>query len=400
MMRNECDILVSGAGIAGMAAARGLAAQGFRVCLVDPSPPVQDAGHDRADLRSTAFLRPARTLFEDLDLWPALADHATPLDALRLVDTVGMPPRIRESRTFLAGDLGVDSFGWNLPNWLTRRELARALEGTERLEVRWGTGFAGMLVRDREVRVKLTDGTRIRTRLVLGLDGRRSAVAEAAGIDTRVTRYGQKALALAVTHDAPHGNVSTEIYNSGGAFVTVPLPDHDGHPASAVVWMEDGPRALDLSRLDETALAQALTARSCGLLGPMRPATAVRLWPVVTQRAARLTGRRTALAAEAAHVLPPIGAQGLNTSLADVAALLDALRDRPDPGAEAPLAAYARARARDLAARTAAIDMFNRICRSGSAPVQDLRLAGLRAVHGLAPLRRAVMRAGLGEAAG
>jgi 2-octaprenyl-6-methoxyphenol hydroxylase len=64
----------------------------------------------------------------------------------------------------------------------------------------------------------------------------------ALGIGVRTTRYGQKALAFAVTHPEPHRNVSTEIHRSGGPFTLVPLPDREGKPASAVVWMERGGR--------------------------------------------------------------------------------------------------------------------------------------------------------------
>jgi 2-octaprenyl-6-methoxyphenol hydroxylase len=115
-------------------------------------------------------------------------------------------------------------------------------------------------------------------------------------------------------------------------------------------------------------------------------------------RADRLTGERVAVIAEAAHVMPPIGAQGLNTSLADVAALADiAARAPGDLGTPAMLAAYARARAGDIHARAAVIDLFNRVVGSGAAPLQAARLMGLRAVHGIAPVRQAVMRAGLGN---
>lgn len=399
MTRETTDILISGAGIAGMVAAAGLARSGWRVTLVDPAPPVQEAAAEGSDLRSTAFLQPARTLFERLDLWPLLAGHATPLDVLRVVDSSGWPPVLRGSRAFEAADLGIDSFGWNVPNWLTRREVGRALAALPGVDLRWGTGFAGMLTRDGEARVRLTDGTRLSARLVLGADGRASPVAEAAGIARRVTRYGQKALAFAVTHDLPHGNVSTEIYNSGGAFVTVPLPDHQGRPASAIVWMADGPRAVALARLEQEDFEAELRLRALDVLGGMRLASPIRVWPVVTQRAERLVARRVALVAEAAHVLPPIGAQGLNTSLADVAALLATLEAAADPGAPELLASYARGREGDIAARARVIDLYNRICRAGTGPVQELRLAGLRAVHDLAPLRHRVMRAGLGETA-
>jgi 2-octaprenyl-6-methoxyphenol hydroxylase len=399
-MRQAVDIFVSGGGIAGLTAAAAFGQAGFTVLLADPAPPVDAAEGDGSDLRSTAFLQPARDLFDRAGLWDALAPHATPLEVLRAVDTTGWPPEIRATRDFRADDISDRPFGWNLSNWQTRHVITQTIARTPGVELRMGVGFARLLTREREALVALTDGTALRARLVIAADGRDSPVREAAGIGVSVARYGQKALAFNVTHPYPHENVSTELYNSGGAFVLVPLPDLRGGPASAVVWMNDGRRSLDLLAMDEAAFGAEATLRACGLYGPLTLASPRRLWPVVTQQAERLTAQRVAIVAEAAHVLPPIGAQGLNTSLHDIRALLGlAVADPEGLGAPAMLAAYETARARDIRTRATAIDLFNRVCRSGEAPVQALRLAGLKAVHDIAPLRRAVMRAGLGASA-
>jgi 2-octaprenyl-6-methoxyphenol hydroxylase len=237
----------------------------------------------------------------------------------------------------------------------------------------------------------------VAARLVIGADGRASPTREAAGIAVSTWRYGQKALAFAVGHDEPHDNISTEIYLSGGAFTLVPLPDHQGRPASAVVWMDDGPETLRRAKLDSEDLGREATLRSTGILGELRPVTRVAVFPVVTQLAKALVAERTVLIAEAAHVMPPIGAQGLNTSLHDVAALAALAEAQPAGLGQASfLDAYARARGRDLAARARVIDAFNRLCRSGAPAFQDLRGKGLGLVHDFKPLRRRVMRAGLG----
>lgn len=398
MERQRTDILISGGGIAGLTAAAAFAGAGFSVVVVDPAPPSAAAETEGSDLRSTAFLAPAIALFREAGLWDALLPHAARLDTLRVVDTVGWPPEIRDERAFRAEDVTDGPFGWNLPNWLTRKVLVERLSGFPNVDLQIGTGFSGMLTRESAAIARLSDGSRIEAKLVVGADGRASAVREAAGIGADVTRYGQKALAFAVTHPHPHENTSTELYNEGGAFVLVPLPDHKGGPASAVVWMERGPRALDLAALAPRDLAALATERSCGVLGRLDLASPVRVWPVVTQVADRLTAERTALVAEAAHVLPPIGAQGLNTSLHDVASLVGIAADARDAlGAPAMLAAYEAARARDIHLRARVIDLFNRVCRSGEPPLQALRLTGLRMVHDVAPLRRAVMQAGLGR---
>ena len=397
MAKERVDILISGGGLAGLIAAAAFGHAGFTVAVADPAPPVSSAGAEGSDLRSTAFLSPARALMERVGIWDALAPHATPLEVLEAVDSTGWPPEIRERRAFRSSDLGAGPFGWNLMNWLTRRELMGVLEAPERVQLIWGAGVDRMLARDREVIVTLTDGRRIAARLVVGADGRNSAVRAAAGIEAQTTRYGQKALAFTVTHPVPHGHVSTEIYNRGGAFTMVPLNDQDGRHASAIVWMNTGPRAVELAGMAEGDFEAEATERSCHLFGPLRLETARRVWPVITQRAERLTAPRTALVAEAAHVLPPIGAQGLNTSLHDVSALLELAEAAPDSlGEDSMLAAYARARERDIAARATVIDLFNRICRSGEAPIQALRRTGLKLVHDVAPVRKAVMQAGLG----
>jgi 2-octaprenyl-6-methoxyphenol hydroxylase len=398
MKREQTDIFVSGGGLAGMMTAAIFGHAGFRVVLADPVPPVTEAEAEGSDLRSTAFLRPARQLMERVGLWDVLAPHATPLEVLEAVDTSGWPPVIRERRAFRASDLGPEPFGWNLMNWLTRREVMRVLDGMETVTLAYGSGVVDMLAREGEAIVRLDNGQRIAARLVIGADGRNSAVRAAAGIGADTIRYGQKALAFTVTHPVAHENVSTEIYNEGGAFTMVPLADHDGRPASAIVWMNPGPKALALAATDKPSFEDEATTRSCHLFGPLRLESARRVFPVITQTAERLTARRTALVAEAAHVLPPIGAQGLNTSLQDVAALFALAEASPeDLGSDRMLKTYARSRERDIALRARAIDMFNRICRSGEAPVQALRTLGLRAVYDIAPLRRGVMKAGLGS---
>ena len=395
----KTDIFISGAGIAGLAAAAGLAARGYRVTIADPTAPEAASTVPGADLRSTAFLQPARALFEEAGLWDALAPHATPLETLRVIDTAGDPPEARTIRDFEAADISDAPFGWNLPNWLTRKVLAGALATMPGVDLRLGTGFSGVLTREREARVTLGDGTRLAARLAIAADGRASPLRTALGIGADTIRYGQKALAFSVTHDVPHDNVSTELYHRGGAFVLVPLPDHEGKPASAVVWMHDARAALDIAALPKADFDAKATERSTGILGRLSRTGGLAVWPVITQTATTLTAERAAVIAEAAHVLPPIGAQGLNTSLNDVRSLLAAIDAAPeDPGAASVLAAFERARARDIHARARVIDLYNRICRSGEAPVQALRSAGLKLVHDIGPVRRAIMSAGLGNA--
>lgn len=393
-MTRTIDILVSGGGIAGLAAAAAFGARGFSVLCVDPAPPVRTMEDSGADLRSTAFLQPARDLLDAAGLWDRLAPHATPLQVMRIVEAGRGAP---VSRDFDAADLGPLPFGWNLPNWLLRREMAARIADMDHVEFRAGTGFAGLTAREDRALVRLTDGSRVAAKLVVAADGRNSAVREACGIEVRTRRYGQKALAFAVTHERPHDNVSIEIHRSGGPFTLVPLPDHEGKPSSAVIWMEPGREVERLAALPISDFDIEATARSERALGRLHLVTGRQSWPIIMQTARALTARRVALVAEAAHVMPPIGAQGLNTSLADVACLVDLAAARPEGlGDAAMLDVYARRRAGDIALREHGIDALNRIAIAGGPWAQGLRGFGLGLMHDIAPLRRRLMRLGLG----
>jgi 2-octaprenyl-6-methoxyphenol hydroxylase len=396
-MRETVDILVSGGGVAGLAAAAALGAAGFGVICVEPTVPVTEAGAEGADLRTTAILQPGVAVLQAAGLWDRLAPHAAALQVMRIVDAGGTGAEPRRVRDFDAAEISDAPFGWNLPNWLLRREMVAWLAELPGVSFRPGVGTARVTTRTGEAVVTLTDGAQVSARLVVAADGRASPIRQAMGIGVRTWRHGQKALSFAVTHPLPHDHVSTEIHRSGGPFTLVPLPDRDGLPASAVVWMEQGPEAMRLAALPVADFEAEATARSCHVLGPLRLQGTRQVWPIIAQVADRMAAERVALIAEAAHVVPPIGAQGLNMSLADIAALLDlAERDPAGLGGAAMLDAYHRGRHPEVLLRVTGIDLLNRAAMAGAAPLRDLRGAALEALYGAVPLRRMVMRAGMG----
>jgi len=394
MKRTKTDIVIAGGGVAGLTAAAAFGTAGFHVTIVDPTPPVTTGDQDGSDLRTTAFLQPAQQFLKTAGLWPRLAGEAAPLQVMRIVDIATDTPVTRD---FNAEDISEQPFGWNLPNWLLRREMVARLEEMGNVDFRPGVGFKAMLARTSEIIVTFSDGTQATAKLLIGADGRNSPVRQAAGIGVRTMRYGQKALTFAVTHEAPHNNISTEIHRSGGPFTLVPLPDHDGKPCSAVVWMVPGAEANRLAALPDDAFAEAATERSGDRYGPLTLATRRGVWPIISQIADALTAPRVALVAEAAHVMPPIGAQGLNMSLRDLDCLLGLATANPERlGAPSMLAEYARKRHPDIRLRVTGIDALNRASIAGNPLAQSLRSKGIAALYGVAPVRRSLMQLGLG----
>ena len=393
----DCDILISGGGIAGLTAAAAFGSAGFKVICVDPAPPVTDENADGADLRSTAMLQPARRVLEAAGIWAHLEPHAAALQVMQIVDAGGDTPEPRMIRAFDAAEISDQPFGWNFPNWLLRRALLDRLAELPSVDFRPGTGTTSLFTRTTEARVALGDGSRITTPLLIAADGRDSPMRKAAGIPVSKSGYGQKAIVFAVTHPVPHDDVSTEIHRTGGPFTLVPLPDRDGMPCSAVVWMDNAADSVRRMGLDKDAFAEEASIRSCHLFGPLTLVSGRNIWPIITQHAARLTGERIALIAEAAHVMPPIGAQGLNMSLQDVGTLLELARNDPQKlGSQQMLDAYHKARFGDIMLRVRGIDLLNRASQASAPIARDARATGLNALYAMAPVRKMLMEMGLG----
>ncbi|GGE57305.1 UbiH/UbiF family hydroxylase [Actibacterium pelagium] len=394
-MREKTDILISGGGVAGLTAAAAFGSAGFNVICVDPMPPVTQEHAQGADLRTTAFLQPSVDLLRAAGLWDRLEPEAAPLQIMRIVDAGGEEAEPRLTKDFNAADISDQPFGWNLSNWLLRREMVARLEELPNVDFRPGVATKSVLTRLREARVSLSDGSQISAKMLVAADGRNSPVREAVGIKAQTTRYGQKALTFAVTHPEPHANISTEVHRSGGPFTLVPLPDLDGKPCSAVVWMEAGPEVKRLAELDEGTFTTEMNMRSAGVNGPLTLASRRMVWPIISQIAERFTAERTALIAETAHVVPPIGAQGLNMSLADTACLLE-LAQTYELGSPDMLSRYQRRRWPEVKARVTGIDALNRASMVGAPELRDLRAKMLNALYGAAPVRKTLMRTGMG----
>lgn len=399
MTIQTCDILISGGGIAGLAAAAAFGTAGFNVICVDPTPPITSSEADGADMRSTAMLQPARTLLEAAGIWDHLAPHAAALQIMRIVDAGGAEPEARIVKDFDASDISDLPFGWNFPNYVLRREMLARLEALPNVDFRAGTGTTALFTRSQMAKVTLSDGSKVQAKLVIAADGRNSPMRKAAGITVSTKRYGQKALAFAVTHPIPHNNVSTEIHRTGGPFTLVPLPDYNGLPCSAVVWMDDGPKSQTRFDADIPAFEDEMSTRSCHHFGPLTLASKRSIWPIISQTASAMSAQRVALIAEAAHVVPPIGAQGLNMSLRDMAALLELATARPDGLGDAEmLMAYEKARMGDIKLRVRGIDLLNRASQASSPAMRDARAMGLNALYSMGPVRKTLMQMGLGVA--
>jgi 2-octaprenyl-6-methoxyphenol hydroxylase len=381
------EVAVVGGGPAGLICAIALAASGVETLMIAPA-----AGDDH---RTTALLAGSVTALATLGVWPACLRNAAPLAAIRIVDDARRLLRAPEV-TFAAAEIGLDAFGYNIEN----RHLLAALSAcAAELKIPRISKSALAVVSDSEsVSIKLEDGA-ARVRLAVGADGQRSLCRAAAGIGTDRRTYPQTALTLNLCHDRPHLDTSTEFHTESGPLTLVPLPG----ARSSLVCVLDPARAAALASMGDAELSEEIECRAHSLLGKMRVEAGRGVFPLAIETAHCFGRDRIALVGEAAHVVPPIGAQGLNLGLRDAATLAelvaDASRQKRDVGAPPLLARYDAQRRADVTSRRIAIDLLNRSLLTDFLPAQGVRGLALHLVERIGPLRRALMREGVAPAA-
>ena len=390
-MIESTQVAVVGAGPAGLASALALAALGCEVALVAPAYDPARAAQDR---RTTALLSSSVMLLKNLGVWQSCGHESAPLSAVRIVDDRGDLLRAPEV-LFRAAELGLADFGANIANAALVGGLeaaAQAAPGLCRVET---SGVVRFTPHDDSARLDMAEGGSLRAALVVAADGRGSLARAGAGIGVRTWSYPQAAVAGVVRHGRAHGSATTEFHRRTGPLTMVPLP----RDMSSLVWVEEPAEARRIGSLSDQDFASALDDRLHGLLGPISCIGARVVFPLSGMTADSMGLNRTALVGEAAHVIPPIGAQGLNLGLRDAGVLADCVAEARaqgrDVGGTDLLHAYHDARRGDVLTRTLAVDALNRSLLADFLPAQALRGAGLHLLANIPSLRRLIMQGGM-----
>jgi 2-octaprenyl-6-methoxyphenol hydroxylase len=380
------DAVVVGGGLVGQAAAIALARSGLSVVhCAPPAPP---------DRRTSALMMPSVDWLASAGLVvdPTAVGHR--LGRIRIIDMTGRLVRAPET-LFDSGEAGLPAFGCNFANIALAASFQSALAGVESLVTR-PVGVVSMARRGGVWQLTLADDSVLSAPLVVGADGKRSLVRASGGFATRERALGESALVADVQLARPIGDCSVEFHYPRGPFTLVPA----GAERANLVWIDDPDVLAEARSATPEALAKILRERSLGLFGAVTPVSGSAVFPLSLLSVTEAGRDGLALVGEAAHAFPPIGAQGLNLGLRDVADLLAAIAATERGNADWPNAVsrdYAGRRAGDLTRTGAMVEALYGSLVAGMLPAQALRAGGLWALRSLPGLRRTAFAVGMGE---
>ena len=385
------EIVIAGAGLAGMPLASILGQAGFSVALVEAKP-LSQLISSKFDGRTTAVAMSSKRMLEVLGIWDTVDVYAQPILDIRVADG-GSPFFVHYTHQ----DVDSEALGWIVENRLLRAAMLEQLKKLPNVQLLEELEVSDVIPDRILCNVELSDGRILKTRLLVGADGRKSATRRLSGIQTKEWSYNQHAIVCTVRHELPHRSIAHEHFLPSGPFAILPMLEN----RSSIVWTELSSLASHIMQLDSANFLAELQRRFGQFLGPLELEGPRGSYPLGSMTASSYIGPRVALVAEAAHTIHPIAGQGINIGWRDVAALsevvINSLRLGLDPGAESILQKYQQWRRPDNISMMITTDFLNRLFSNRLPPLVAARNLGLGLVQRLPGVKKFFMRHAMGE---
>ena len=374
------DIIIVGAGLAGLSLALALSAQRRSVLLVDAKPaPVIPAAAPDYDQRIYAVSPAGAAWLREVRVWQALDPaRMTPVYDMRIHgDAETSPPLKGDGLHLSAYRAGVSE----LCTVVEEREMLRVLQAAAGyapgVEVLRPAAASSLRCDADAATLTLADGRAFEAKLIIAADGARSWVRDQAGIAIDDITYGQTAVVVNFHTEKPHFNCASQWFRgkTGGASILawLPLPGNQ----ISIVWSAPDALTTELMILTPQALADRVAAAGANTLGVLTLASEPATFPLRNQRVRTLIAPRVALVGDAAHVIHPLAGQGLNLGFGDCAELVRALDGAADPGGHLTLRRYERARKAAILEMHGVTHGLQRLFAAQSPFLRTLRNAGL-----------------------
>ena len=388
------DVVICGGGLSGLICCLALSKIGISTICIDKSA---NNKPKQTDTRSTAYLNPSKNFLNNIGVWKHLSKNANPLKALSIVNcNSGFPYNNIISETkFNAKEIFQNEFGWNIRNNQTKKILLELVNKHKLINFECDE-IINIKENKENLTVYLKNKKQINTKLLIGADGRNSFIRKHYNIKVEIDSLDQKAITFLIKHENLHKDISYEIYKTGGPFTTVPLKNNVGN-RSAVVWVDSKNKIDNLLKLNKEEFDKEVNLRSVNKLGNISVISEIEIFSVTTQIAEKLVDNRMILIGEAAHALPPIGAQGLNLTVKDIKEIYDLCKKNPlNIGDIEMVSKFNMKRLIDIKIRSKSVNFLNIISNSNKLFISKTRDFGLHLLGKVQPVKYLLMKFGLG----
>jgi 2-octaprenyl-3-methyl-6-methoxy-1,4-benzoquinol hydroxylase len=383
------DVTVVGGGMVGAALASGLAAQGFKVAVLEQHEPAEFDASSNPDVRISAIGAASAALLKQLDVWPLIQRmRCTPYRKLETWEWH------TAQVSFDAQSLGLPELGYMVENSVLQRALWQRLQ-QQGVELISPARLQAMQPGNGGWQLTLDNGDRLLTKLVVGADGANSQVRQLAGMGIRGWNYAQSCMLISVRCEQDAGDCTWQQFTPDGPRAFLPLFDR----WASLVWYDSPARIRQLQAMNMAQLGQQIATHFPARLGKVTPVSAGS-FPLVRRHATRYVLPGLALVGDAAHTINPLAGQGVNLGYRDVDALIDTLvasRDRAENWAsEGVLKRYQRKRQKDNLLMQSGMDLFYFAFSTPVAPLRIVRNLGLMVAERSGVLKRQALKYALG----
>ncbi|MFT5258662.1 MAG: 2-octaprenyl-6-methoxyphenol hydroxylase [Saprospiraceae bacterium] len=315
---SEYDVIIGGGGLVGSSLAIAMAKITFpskpalKVALVEAVPfdSDQQASYDE---RTIALTYSSKLIFDALGVWQDdVASSACPLERIHISNRGHFGICNLDAK-----EVKTPALGYVCPTRILGKALYARIAQFDNIDVICPSTLSSITPSDNHIEVQLDQiKSPISANLVVIADGGRSPLLDQAGFTVRTQDYPSKALLSIVSVDRPHNNVAFERFTPAGPLALLPLRNQ----RYAAVWTETIEQVDVLDKLDDTQYLSALQSAFGYRAGLFSKPSQRKSYPLKQSQLAHPAKQRTLVLGNAAHTVHPVGGQGFNLGLRDVAA--------------------------------------------------------------------------------
>ena len=394
-MKVDSDIIIVGGGLNGSLMAIAAANIGFSTIVLD-SKDNEASAKNRFDGRSYALALSSVRLLKNLDIFEDIIDKSQPILDIKILDGKLVQGPSQFSLHFDNNEIHDGPMGQMVEDRFIRKALFTKISKNEQINYKFNSKVTEHKNQSGYISVKLDNGKKLNTKLLIGADGRNSELASRADIKKSGWKYNQSALVCAIEHEADHNGVAWQYFMPSGPLAVLPMTGK----RSCIVWTEQNANAKAINLFDETRYTKILAARLGNFLGKFKIIGDRHTYPLELSIADRFIDERLALIGDAAHSVHPIAGQGLNAGFKDIAVLAHIIQDAhhrgEDLGSLGVLKRYEEWRRFDSAQLAYSTDLFNKLFSNENEALRLARNIGLKLLDSIPVAKRNIIK----EAAG